>query len=641
MIASSALTVFGRKSSPNQNWVQLLTVACMVALVFCMFAPSAEAKTKKQGTFTPRAAALVVDAYSGRVLYSQNADVQCYPASLTKVMTLYLLFEKLHQGKVTLNSRIPVSAHAAAQAPSRLGVKPGTTIRVEDAILALVTKSANDIAVAVGESIGGTEKNFATLMTAKAQALGMSRTRYMNASGLPNKGQLTTARDMATLAKRIQVDFPQYYHYFGTEEFTWDGHAIRNHNHLLGKYEGVNGLKTGYTAASGFNLTASVWRDGKSLIGVVMGGRTAKARDLEMVSILDRAMPSAMAKRDTGTRLASAAPTPKPSAAPSSISDRDRNALTSLAANDEPDPDEESYTGTDKVASLTASPAPTVAAVTPPTAHLKAAPVNPAPATPVAAATPVSVAAAPIAAAPIPATVAAATRTAPLRVASLDTSAAAQRSSAVQTVVPALRPANAAAATPPAVAAASTSKSLAAARQPAAPLDNATAYALAAFNKAEGPVRRVSRDLGSLIVSPAQASEGSQAAQHVGMRTAVNESQRPVTAHGWLVGDPLIPEGSWVIQIGAYADQADAVDRIRHAIKAAPTELGKAVPVTIPVKTADNRTIYRSRFGGFGGEKEARDACGRLARESISCIAIPPANWPIPQNASAREKAPG
>ena len=180
-----------------------------------------------------------------------------------------------------------------------------------------------------------------------------------------------------------------------------------------------------------------------------------------------------------------------------------------------------------------------------------------------------------------------------------------------------------------------------------APVDRATAYALAAFHKAEGPVRTAGREIGNFIVAPAQASEGNQATQPVGLqvgpqplglRPTANEPALAQSGHGWRLGDPLIPEGSWVIQIGAYADQADAVDRIRSAIKAAP-ELGKAVPVTVPVKTADNRTLYRSRFGGFDDEKEARNACGRLARESISCVAIPPANWSMPASAAAKEKA--
>lgn len=258
-----------------------------------MTAGDASARHRSYAPYSPPTASFVMDATTGNILYSKNADTSCHPASLTKVMTLYLLFEKLREGKVTLNSRLPFSRHAADQAPTRLGVKPGETIRVEDAILAIVTKSANDVAVALAEYLGGTEKKFAEQMTQEARVLGMTHTKYVNASGLPNKAQITSARDQAILAQHIQTDFPQYFPYFSTEEFTWDGTLIKGHNHLLGKYEGVTGLKTGYTAASGFNLTTTLTRDNKSLIGVVLGGKTAQSRDKEMMSILDRSLPLA------------------------------------------------------------------------------------------------------------------------------------------------------------------------------------------------------------------------------------------------------------------------------------------------------------------------------------------------------------
>tara|TARA_R110000824_G_scaffold399843_1_gene605959 strand:- start:47982 stop:49643 length:1662 start_codon:yes stop_codon:yes gene_type:complete len=552
MFASVFRSSQGGHVSRGVGLHKILT-ACLLALCLSFTAQNAEAKQRKKGSFTPKAASFVMDAHTGKVLYARNADLQCYPASLTKVMTLYMLFEQLERNKISLNTKIKVSRHAANQAPSRLGLKPGSTIRVEDAILALVTKSANDVAAAVGEHIGGTESNFARMMTNRAKTLGMNHTQYRNASGLPNSAQLTTARDQATLAKRIRIDFPRYYRYFATKTFAWDGRVFKNHNHLLGKYEGVNGLKTGYTAASGFNLTTTVSRDGKSVIGVVLGGKTARARDQHMVAILDQNMPRALALNSTGavtTRLASNEPAPTPILRPNSD---ELDAL--VAAIDTPDPDEETYTGTEQVASFTA----------------------PVPLRPVQDAAPAKVE--------------------PVKLAS---------------AAPALR----------------TTSS-------AAPLDTATAYALAALGKAEGPVRRVGRDLGDMIVSPANANEGTQATSPVGLRTAVNEG-RATTSRGWSASDPLIPDGTWVIQIGAYSDQGDAVSRIRDAIKAAPNELGNAVPVTIPVRSADNRMLYRSRFGGFDDEKEARNACGRLAREKISCIAIPPANWAMPGGAKAR-----
>ncbi len=254
-------------------------------------------------------AAVVIDGHTGRMVYARSADRPRYPASLTKVMTLYLLFEELEADRVNLNTRMQVSPRAAGQPPSKLGVRAGTTITVDDAIHALVTKSANDVAVVVAEHISGTEYRFAQRMTTRARSLGMRRTRFMNASGLPNNRQLTTARDMATLAQRVQRDFPNYFGFFSVTEFRFNGRRYTNHNRLVGRYAGTTGLKTGYTRASGFNLTATVERQGKYLIGVVLGGRTARSRDDHMVSILDRAWGNAIAMNSTRTRLAS---TPMP-----------------------------------------------------------------------------------------------------------------------------------------------------------------------------------------------------------------------------------------------------------------------------------------------------------------------------------------
>jgi D-alanyl-D-alanine carboxypeptidase len=230
---------------------------------------------------------MVVDANTGRTLWSVAEDEPRHPASITKVMTLYLLFEQLDKGAMTLQTRIPVSEHAAAQEPSKLGVEPGDTISVEDAIKAVVTRSANDVAVAIAEAIGRDEGTFAEMMTRKARALGMSSTVYRNASGLPSDEQITTARDLTILARSLEERFPRYFRYFSTHEFQYAGEVIGNHNHLLGRVDGVDGIKTGYTRASGFNLLTSVHRDGRSLVAVVMGGRTAGARDRIMENVIE------------------------------------------------------------------------------------------------------------------------------------------------------------------------------------------------------------------------------------------------------------------------------------------------------------------------------------------------------------------
>jgi D-alanyl-D-alanine carboxypeptidase len=235
----------------------------------------------------PPFSAIVVDANTSRELYGVNEDAPRHPASITKVMTLYLLFEQLDRGAMTLEMQIPISEHAAAQEPSKLGVAAGDSISVEEAIKAIVTRSANDVAVAIAEAVGHDEPTFAQMMTRKAHALGMSRTVYRNASGLPNDEQITTAHDLTILARSLEERFPKYFHYFSTHEFEFDGEVIGNHNHLLGRVDGVDGIKTGYTRASGFNLLTSVHRDGRSLVAVVMGGRTAGQRDRIMESLIE------------------------------------------------------------------------------------------------------------------------------------------------------------------------------------------------------------------------------------------------------------------------------------------------------------------------------------------------------------------
>lgn len=248
-------------------------------------------------SYEPPYSSIVVDANSGQVMQATNADAIRHPASLTKIMTLYLLFERLDQGKTKLSSEIPISAHAAAQAPSKLGLKPGDSIRVENAIRAIVTRSANDIAVAVGEYLAGGEASFGRMMTAKARALGMTNTTYRNASGLPNDEQVTTARDQAMLGRAIQDRFPEYYKYFATRSFDFRGNTIRSHNHLLGRIEGVDGIKTGYIRASGFNIVTSARRGGRHVIAVVFGGSSARARDARVVGLIENNINVASTKR--------------------------------------------------------------------------------------------------------------------------------------------------------------------------------------------------------------------------------------------------------------------------------------------------------------------------------------------------------
>ena len=236
--------------------------------------------------YSPPSASIMVDGNTGAVLQASNPDAPRHPASLTKIMTLYLLFERLDAGKIKLDTPLKVSDHAADQDPTKLDLKPGQTIPVEDAIKGVVTRSANDAAVVIAESLGGSEDDFAKLMTQKAHALGMSRTTYVNASGLPDDDQITTARDQALLGRAIQDRFPRYYKYFSLPAFVYHGVAIRNHDHLLGQVEGVDGIKTGFTRASGFNLVTSVHRDGRYVVAVVLGGRSGFQRDAHMRELI-------------------------------------------------------------------------------------------------------------------------------------------------------------------------------------------------------------------------------------------------------------------------------------------------------------------------------------------------------------------
>lgn len=276
----------------TRTWLARCSALCVAVAIFCLALPSAS---------HAKYASFVMEADTGKVLHSVNADTRNYPASLTKMMTLYMLFEALDRGKLKETDRLKVSHRAARQPASHLALRARSTIRVKDAIKALAIKSANDVAVVIAESLGGTERKFARMMTAKAKQIGMNSTVFRNASGLPHRAQMSTARDMAKLGLRLMRDYPHYYHYFSDTKFTYDGRTHKSHNKLLKTYKGVDGIKTGYIRASGFNLVTSAERDGKRVIGVVFGARSAKARNRHMASLLNKGF----------TRLGVVQPVPK------------------------------------------------------------------------------------------------------------------------------------------------------------------------------------------------------------------------------------------------------------------------------------------------------------------------------------------
>lgn len=248
----------------------------------------------------------IMDANTGKVLAAQNADVLNHPASLTKMMTLYMTFEALHAGRIRWDQKIRMSRNGAAVIPSKLYVREGQTFTVREAVYGMIVKSANDMAEGMGDHLGGSEAQFAQMMTRKARQLGMTKTVFRNASGLPSKSQVTTARDMAKLGLALQRDFPKEYGLFAMESFSFRGKRIRGHNNLMYRYQGMDGIKTGYTNASGFNLVSAINNNGRRVVGVVLGGKTARSRDAQMAALLDKAMPQASRNRNTEQLVASA-----------------------------------------------------------------------------------------------------------------------------------------------------------------------------------------------------------------------------------------------------------------------------------------------------------------------------------------------
>lgn len=280
---------------PRPRFFRALFRLLFIGSLVASFTTAAHANSKYAG--------IVIDAKTGKTLYASGADSHRYPASLTKMMTLYMVFDAIDSGRISKKTRIRVSKNAAAEQPSKIGVRAGQTISVEQAIKALVTKSANDVATAVAEHLGGSESGFASQMTNKARSMRMSKTTFRNAHGLPNSRQKTTARDMARLGLALREHFPHHYHYFSTRSFKYGKARYGNHNRLLGTVSGVDGIKTGYTRASGFNLVSSVRKDGRSIVAVVMGGKTGASRNAQMKKLIARYLPKA-SRRGKGNLIA-------------------------------------------------------------------------------------------------------------------------------------------------------------------------------------------------------------------------------------------------------------------------------------------------------------------------------------------------
>jgi D-alanyl-D-alanine carboxypeptidase len=555
-------------------------------------------------SYSPAFSSIIVDGNSGATLSANNPDASRHPASLTKIMTLYLLFERLDAGKMKLDTEMDVSAHASEQAPTKLGLRPGQTIRVEDAIKGLVTRSANDAAVVIAEAIAGDESDFARLMTRKARALGMTRTVYRNASGLPDDNQVTTARDQSMLGRAIQDRFPRYYRYFSTVAFNYRGHSIRNHNRLLGNVEGVDGIKTGYTRASGFNLVTSMRRGNRHLVGVVLGGRSGGSRDAIMRNLLAENLEKAATSRtvaaiterngsDANADVAEAEAEPRPN----------RTAQAQAAV---------------QVASVSTEPvaAPLVRPAAPATRSViaeAAAAVPQGQAKP----EPAPLTSGVIQTQPISAIPGSSEPMKPVKVKTVQVKAGQMKLASAGSAQPATAITSG---IPPARA--------------EVPETSSAVVAKAETNKAETNRAEVARTemppqpvnhgtgnglLGVLPASSVPSSSTPQAMAYADPAPRAQPQPQIIQQNGAI--KPAITHTGWIVQVGALESESEARQRIEAARSQARGLLAKADPFTEPVVAKGDRKLFRARFAGLDRD-QAEAVCRTLKRSDISCIAV-------------------
>jgi len=550
--------------------------------------PARPAHHEEQDSYSPAFSSIIVDGNSGATLAASNPDGSRHPASLTKIMTLYLLFERLDAGKMKLDAEMPVSEHASEQAPTKLGLRPGQTIRVEDAIKGLVTRSANDAAVVIAEAIAGGEDDFAKLMTRKARALGMTHTVYRNASGLPDDDQVTTARDQSTLGRAIQDRFPRYYRYFSTMAFNYHGQTIRNHNHLLGSVDGVDGIKTGYTRASGFNLVTSMRRGNRHLVGVVMGGRSGGSRDAIMRNLLAENLEKA-----STTRTVAAIKEKNLSEDPSDVADTESRPTVEVES---------------AVEVASAAPEPLSA----PAARSNAASSRPA-VTATEAVPQAKPEASPLANGVIQTEVAPPGSSEPMKPVKVKT---------VQ------------------VRSGQLKLGLAGSPHLATPTTSALAPARAELSEPSGPVvasvespgsRKAEAERPDLPPQPANHGTGngllgvlpapSPSAQAMAYADPAPRLQQPQATPQNGAVKPLAAHTGWIIQVGALESEGEARQRIDAARSQARGLLANADPFTEPVVSKGDHKLFRARFAGLD-RGQAESVCRALKRSDISCITV-------------------
>ena len=564
-------------------------------------------------------------------------------------MTLYLLFERLEAGKIKLDTPLKISSHAAEQSPTKLGVKPGQTLAVEDAIKAVVTKSANDAAVAIAENLGGDEDEFAKMMTAKAHALGMSRTTYVNASGLPNDDQITTAQDQSVLGRAIQERFPRYYRYFSTEEFVYHGHAMRNHNHLLGVVGGVDGIKTGYTHASGFNLVTSVHRDGRYIVAVVLGGRSAGERDAHMRELINSHIREASLRahgpghrRKNGSTRRAANPEQRALRTARAEAGRRRGEGATVVAR-RPDADGQDQrrhgrrrrshsaavgeddhlphrsgsgcaTCADAAACRGRSIAPvSIDAASDASGRVRAAGAAAASA-PLPTPAPVTTAAQ---AAPVPAVEATATTTA-IRPAPTPAVEVATTVIVASTEPAVIAPSTKMQTPGRSVIAKSDSARSEAPRSEAA---RPEAIKLEATKPEAAKPEVAKTEVAKLETAKPEAAKSELAKSE----SAKSDPAKPVTAKMEIVkpepsAAQIRARGGWIIQIGAFEAEEEAKQHLSEARLKIPHILASADPFTERVQKGD-KALYRARFAGFD-KANAEAACKQLKRSDIACMTV-------------------
>lgn len=555
-------------------------VAGLALALTAGIAPAEAARKKRGGGYNPPYAAMVIDAKTGRMLHGVNENALRHPASITKVMTLYMLFEQMERGRFRMDSPLRVSSYAASRPPSKIGVDAGETIEVEDAIKALITKSANDVAVVVAENIAGDEDTFAEQMTRRARSLGMTRTVFKNASGLPDAEQVTTARDLTILARAIQERFPRHYQMFQTRNFAYAGRNYRNHNKLLGRVEGVDGIKTGYTRMSGFNLMTSAKADGRHIVSIVLGGRSGRVRDNIMAGLVVAHLPRA----SSGPRTSLVAQLPE--------TERQPDVQRTVERTPERAPERVRVAVAEPVraAEPAAAPAPQPVAVARPVAR----PINLASARPISAS-----AAANAFAAPTP----------------TSTSAQAMRWA---TGAP---PAGAREIRPPASVAQAEARVapqppvrqvVTAAAQPSTPVRPpvAVSEAPAAPERIQPqPVQPATASRTGQIRPPANVQFTSSVAKQAEKPEARTETPAPKATLA----------SGWMIQLGATDDEGKAKGIISNA-RAKSRTLAEAKGFTQPVERGGS-TLFRARFAGFDDQTEANNACRDLKRSGFSCFA--------------------